>query len=345
MSKISEKLWERSYEKAVEIKYAETHWPVYEEYELRGAEGFRHLCAPGVRSGCANEEAKSINPLTPEYAGLFLEFARWFDKHEMDKGTNNALGVGPSLDTPRNGEAALAWAHEYGLLGLGRNPDESFAVTGGVISSSAEIAAEKLVMPNLAHSGARAYRKSDTGGENETVERFAAEAYEANIVLKLYEAATAPTMNVPAIARFMSKRSVFAFHLPAKYRGSAKTERETWSRDADDARDWALAVVEETVTGKVENDVYPTLAGEPGSYKEAWGFKSLLGAMWLQMRYFMIGEDNLCPACGQLFHKTRRDKTYCSDQCSGRARARKQYARKKRRAEEIRETTRKRLRR
>ena len=45
---------------------------------------------------------------------------------------------------------------------------------------------------------------SAEGGEHETVEMFVLEAYEASVVLKLYEAAFGPTANVPAIKRFMS---------------------------------------------------------------------------------------------------------------------------------------------
>ena len=87
------------------------------------------------------------------------------------------------------------------------------------------------------------------------------------------------------------------------------------------------------------------LLGEPGAYTEAWGFKSLLGAMWFQMRNYMLGEDNKCPHCGQLFHKSRRDQTYCSEQCGARCTGRpRAYARKKQRQQEARAATRRRLR-
>lgn len=344
MSKISDKLWKSSYEKTVENKAAETHWPVYHKYRLHGTKGFRHIKAPEVRNGSVNGQVRAINPLTPQYADLFLTFARWPDKYKMDGGKKNEFGLGPFFDTSRNAQAALAWVHEYGVLGLGTNQGESYAVARGPFSHSTEIVAEKFGMPHTPHSGVRAYKNSPTGGQHETVDRFVSEVYQANFILKLYEAATAPTADVPNIARFMSKQRDLDFYLPTKYRGLPKTEREDWSTNADDARYWALRVVEETVTEKIEGDVYPTLMGEPGSYKEGWGFKSLLGAMWFQMRNFMLGEDSRCPACGHLFHKNRRDKTYCSDKCSGRARAAKAYERKKRQAEERRKATMKRLR-
>lgn len=97
---------------------------------------------------------------------------------------------------------------------------------------------------------------------------------------------------------------------------------------------------------KVEKDVYPFLLGEPGSYEEGWGFKSLLGAMWLQMRWFMLGDkaEGFCKQCDDLFLKTRRDKVYCSDVCSGKARATRAYEQEKQRQQEAREATKRRLR-
>ena len=98
---------------------------------------------------------------------------------------------------------------------------------------------------------------------------------------------------------------------------------------------------------KVEKDVYPVLLGERGSYEEGWGFKSLLGAMWLQMRWFMLGDrdEGFCQRCGKLFTKTRRDKVYCGDVCSGRDRAAEAYRRKKQSQQEAREATRRKLKR
>lgn len=342
MSRISNKSWKRTYEKTVETKFAETHWTVYEKYRLSEVIGSRYIWAPEVDSGVSIKVREYVDPLAPAHAGLFLEFARWFDSHKMDK-----AGKGKSLDTPQNAKAALSWTHEYGVLGLGSSPSESFAVLGVLSpSDSTTIAAEQLGAPSLAPlANRRAFSKGRRGGKHETIAGFVAEAYEANVVLRLYEAATAPTADIASIARFMSKEPDSTIDLrPAEYKKYAKSERERYSEDADEARSWALAIVEDAVNRKIESDVYPILLGEPGSYKEGWGFKSLLGAMWFQMRNYMLGQDNRCPECGQIFHRSRRDKTYCSDQCGGRARAARAYVRKKRREEEIREATRSKLR-
>lgn len=321
MSRISIKSWEREHSKTGEFGFSETRWPVYRKYELCGLEGHRYLWASASRF---EDEVRSVDPLTAEHASLFLRFARWFDEKRMQRSSDPWHDGTATLDTPRNGQAALDWAHEYGVLGLGRNPNESFAVGSSIFSSSAEISALRVGAPNRAHSGTRAYSKSRKGGQHEAVEDFVLEAHEANVVLKLYEAATAPTVNISSISRFMSKRDD-PHYLPAKYSTVARTEREWYSQDPEEARLWALAVVEEAVNRKVENDVYPILLGNSGSYEPAWGFKSLLGAMWLQMRGFMLATDNICPECRSAFVKTRRDKTYCGEKCAARARARRNY--------------------
>ncbi len=112
------------------------------------------------------------------------------------------------------------------------------------------------------------------------------------------------------------------------------------------ARSWALGIVEEAANRKVEKDVYPILIRDGESYKEGWGFKSLLGAMWSQMRMFMLGDERYVPClrCGEIFFKTRRDKVYCSGVCSNRASSARADARKRRRQQEAREATRRKLR-
>jgi hypothetical protein len=236
----------------------------------------------------------------------------------------------------------LSWARKYGVLGLGRNPDESLGVSGPLGSSSAMIAAKKLDKPEWGREGQRAYHMSPRGGKHETVESFVFEACEANVVLKLYEAATvkpgsgdAKRRSLETISRFMSNEKDF-LHLPKRYRSTAKTEREQWGEDLELARIWALGVVEDTVHRKVEHDVYPILVGGSGSYTEGWGFKSLLGAMWFQMRAFMLGDRpfDICPQCGGLVDKSRRNKKYCDADCARRARQNRYYRNKAQRQRE-----------
>lgn len=121
------------------------------------------------------------------------------------------------------------------------------------------------------HTDARAYSKGRRGGKEESVEKFVLEAYEANVVLKLYEAATAKAAHVPSIARYMPETRNFAGYLSAAdtMRRPILTERDIYSRDFDSVKEWALTVVREAVNRKVEQDVYPILLGEALSYKPA----------------------------------------------------------------------------
>lgn len=360
LSRISANMQRRIHSETVENPFAETRWPVYERYKLCGMEGFRHIEVPKLIAGPRGKRVRSIDPYSSEYADLFLTFARWFDSQGMEKIQPEDLST---LDTKRNAQAALAWAHDYGVLGLGRNPNSTYAVGGPLGSSSMQIAAERLGVPHLSHGGTRAYRMSAEGGKHETIEMFVLKAYEANMVLKLYEAAaairpddkSAASINAryrSIIERYMSDRKPFDYCVPVngrprKYKRDAKTEKELWSQDDELAQVWALGAVENAVNANVEMDVYPVLLGESGSYEEGWGFKSLLGAMWLQMRWFMLGDkkEGFCLRCGELFEKTRRNKVYCGDACSGRARAAKAHERGKQRQQEAREETKRRLRR
>jgi hypothetical protein len=60
-----------------------------------------------------------------------------------------------------------------------------------------------------------------------------------------------------------------------------------------------ITVVGDAVNRKIENHCYPIIrGGAPGSYGPGWAFKSLLGAMWLQMT-FLMHEDRRCWWCGK----------------------------------------------
>jgi hypothetical protein len=338
LSGISEQSWHTALEKTAERKYAERHWPVYEEYREIDVNGHRYIRVP--KEAYFVEKVRSIDPFALDHAGLFLKFARWFDERKMDTAGEPNPEYGPTgLETPRNVEANLAWAHEYGVLGLGHNDNEIHAMGGPIGSSSSQIAARLLGAPDLGHNGTRGYRKSARGGKRETVERFVREAREANVVLKLYEAVVAE--DVDTISQFMAnEKPTYAYGGSPSY--ARYTERETWAKDAELARSWGLSVVENAVNSKVENDVYPILLGKPYSYEDLWGFKSLLGAMWFQMRKFMLAGDS-CPMCGEVFPRRRPNMVYCSEQCGNRYRAAKSDERKREQQKRAREATRRKL--
>jgi hypothetical protein len=78
---------------------------------------------------------------------------------------------------------------------------------------------------------------------------------------------------------------------------------------------WALGIVDDAVNRKIESYCYPIIQGTPSSYEQVWGFKSLLGAMWLQMM-FLMRADRRCWWCNAALDPGRRSHArYCNDDC------------------------------
>jgi hypothetical protein len=168
------------------------------------------------------------------------------------------------------------------------------------------------------------------GGPYDSLLGFDYEARMANAVLRLYEAATDPKgVDVEGIKRcegWLSTEAVL---------------REYGHRMDTSAglRDAALGWVAGTVRRKVAEDCYPELYQEAHTFRSGYGFKSLVGAMYLQMMWLMTatGEIRLCqgPGCNKVIafeppeppkdpglrknargrYRTRKDKRFCSDNC------------------------------
>ena len=106
--------------------------------------------------------------------------------------------------------------------------------------------------------------------------------------------------------------------------GVSYTTREREGSEPWRAESWARGVVEHTVQRKIELQCYPTLHEKNGVYEQGWGFKSLLGAMWLQMMWLMLSEPRHCLWCkNALPAKTRSDMRFCNN--GGRCRAKWNY--------------------
>jgi hypothetical protein len=218
---------------------------------------------------------------------LFLKFARLADGG-LDQGDAG------KLDTEKNAAVALSWAHDYGVLGLTSVEDDGLRGT------------------------------STKGGEADTVEAFAREAWTANDCLRLYEAATAETLDADLIASY----------IPSRARAFAATPAST--------RAWALGAVASETQRKVAGNAYPALYGDVGRFVPGWDFMNLLGAMWLQMFWLLTASEapRRCKnwECDKIIayeqpdqstrgtkkndrsggYITRIDKTFCSKRCSNR---------------------------
>ena len=296
------------YQKTVQEELRIGEWAVYNKYEIIEVEGRKFVHAqPTAKQLC---ERKIYNPLSRQSADLFLRFAEWADKYGMDPDAAAA-------ESKKNQEAALRWARTFGVLGVNR-PDSTVV---GISSAAVE---DYLGRPGPDGRAGRGWENVAHGGyPNESVARFVAEALEARMVRQLYEAATAgPKPDHEVIASFMSSQSD----------GSRPSTRESHGITTDQAHDWALTVVEETVQRKLQKHSHLTLTVNRGSYQEGRAFHSLLGAMWMQMLYLMCGSARVCelPGCNRILsldesdqsarqrtkhpkRKTPKHKRFCSD--------------------------------
>jgi hypothetical protein len=168
------------------------------------------------------------------------------------------------------------------------------------------------------------------GGPYDSLLGFNHEARMANAVLRLYEAATDPNgVDVEGIKRYEELLSTKA------------VLREYGHRMDTSAglRGAALSWIAGTVRWKVAEDCYPELYQVADAFRSGYGFKSLIGAMYLQMMWLMTatGEIRLCkgPGCNKVIafeppeppknpglrknargrYRTRKDKLFCSPNC------------------------------
>ena len=178
------------------------------------------------------------------------------------------------------------------------------------------------------------------GGESDTIWRFVIESFIAQRTLRLYEAATDPSGVDVGTIRNLIGLTPFGDESPPF------------------ARRQALDAVARVVEKMVTDLCHPTLRRKNDGIAQGWGFKNLLGAMWLQMMWLTTADSGRrCqgPGCNRAItikvpkaedltyteakrggkkwhvpHKytTRKDKIYCSPSCNTMAyRARKRQER------------------
>ena len=283
----------------VESISRQSEWPVYEQYEIIHDEaGKRYIWAPEASNDTVNRVKERLRPLSRVSADLFLRFAHWVEDPGMDK----------ELDTARNAAAAKLWAEDFGVLGL--NPPAMAILS---LTNSTSVTSEYLGMPWLPDKP-RGYRNEARGGRpQESVENFTFEAWEAYIVLRIYESVRSQeVVDAPSVIRFMSPDDQVDLPIPERL---PWIERDFYSQDPELTRMWALGIVDDAVNRKLESYCYPIIRGAPSSYEQVWGFKSLLGALWLQMMFLMLA-DRRCWSCNAALDPGRRSHAkYCNRDC------------------------------
>jgi hypothetical protein len=174
--------------------------------------------------------------------------------------------------------------------------------------------------------------RNPEGDSTDNLRRFAEEAEKANSVLRLYEIVTAPDGPRPLQLHELMNYVITRPAVIGKLRLKASTTLE-------ELRDALLRWATDTVNEMVTHECYPVLYGQKDEYRQGWGFRSLLGAMYLQMMQLITtaGEVRRCkgPDCWRIIafepgepyagpgfdknvrgkYKTRIDKEFCSTNC------------------------------
>ncbi len=290
-------------EKAVDEKLRNDNWPVYPNYEIAEVRegtkvGSKYIYVPKEVRHSGNKW--SYQPLVRGSAEMFLMFANWPTDSEI--GLDKYI-PGEDLESKRNEKSALEWAHTYGVLGLKFDPIEVNSFSG----TFSEVGAAFLGIPEGGGVAGRQKNQACGGypGE-ETVERFAREAWDAYLALRLYEAATAEggpdTAAIESLAP-EHRKDTYSFFTDGL---------------GDEGRFWASLMLDDVVHDKLRGRCYPVLHGEPGSYEQGWAFDSLLGAMWLQMMWLLTAETRprRCDWCRRVIaleEGARSDQRFCRD--------------------------------
>lgn len=173
------------------------------------------------------------------------------------------------------------------------------------------------------------------GGPEETLSNYAGSAYWAAGILAMYEAALNGDEGAARAVVLEDFLWVDIAGLALKRSGEqhfdkfkAQLIEKYWNGDYVG---YALNTAKDLVVMTVTEECFPTLyprerASDPSELSAGWGFKSLYGAMYLQMYWLMAagGDVTRCEYCGRIIslsrphpegRKRRRDKRFCDDAC------------------------------
>jgi hypothetical protein len=282
-----------------------------------------------------------------------LRIGEWrvFPHYEVDDGPHGTYVFAPRsylVDAPKLGEGYRHLVFQWDYLWAGEKPFRPLVDTPGLFLEFAELIEVGEITQDvwlnhwisaygvlgLEGDGQTENRwwASPRGGPRETLTAFKEAAWWANAVLRIYEAATSPDgPDVAVLGNFASKAE-----LPvSSIEGWAEFEGE---ETASALQEWGLRVAWKIVGNVLAGHCYPELYRLKDTFDSGWGFKSLLGAMYLQMMSLMTatGEAPRCkgPDCNKVItieqleqheypgpkkkYRTRKDKEFCSNKCKNR---------------------------
>ncbi|MDQ5827225.1 MAG: hypothetical protein M3441_23935 [Chloroflexota bacterium] len=201
-------------------------------------------------------------------------------------------------------EAILDWVHRYGVLGHGSGWSRTAPQSVKDFREALEEAAGVLAMYEAVLNGDAQRAKSLV------LEEFPLVGPGGHLIKMLREA------GVPV----------------DDWDRAGDTSKTVEEHFDGDYLDYALDLAVAAVNEMVKETCYPSLDmgyelhRRPSDVRTGWSFKSLLGAMYLQMYWLMGsgGEVTRCRYCGRIIslarpspdaRKVRQDKSFCDDAC------------------------------
>jgi hypothetical protein len=324
---VTEEFIEKALAKSVKSELWVGAWPVYEEYEIVEEEGEPFVVAPISRDSFFEAVPYMTEPHEGEKKGLVRTFAG-------RSPLRDAMSFYAPLKTPEllvdlaaraekeiTPEDVKGWAETYGLLGF---PDEdTVEANDGFVNYK---------VPGM--------------GRRERVRSFAETALEIRACLRTYEAMTVDEEvgrdHLLAVANFLPSEAFKPFGPMERHVGKE--------------RSWLFRVIGGLIQRRLKEYCYPlfgarTRNGEAtGEFALSWGFRGLVGAVWLHMAWLLEAENERVRRCKlrdclRVIHfepgaapekfglkknargryKTRRDRVFCK----GRGCKQKYHSRKK----------------
>jgi hypothetical protein len=251
-----------------------TVWPVYEEYEIVEEDNEPFVVAPISRDSFF-EKKPSKRELVGSGKETYMAETHWGRSPLRD-----AMSFYSPLRTPElvvdlaelaeqkiEPKKVRDWALTYGLLSP---PDEDIVT-----------ARDEFMEYKVPHQGRR-----------QSVRSFAETALDVRACLRTYEAITNTEIErdeLLSVARLLPRKAF----LPYGPRGSRLGKE----------RSWLLMVIGRLVQMRLEEYCYPlfgarTQNGEAtGDFILTWGFRGLVGAVWLHMAWLLEAENERVQRC------------------------------------------------
>ena len=261
-------------EKAVKEELRNSVWPVYEHYEIAEEDGEAFIVASVSPASFIQSEPMDEGVVQEDE----MEGWRW-QKFAGRDPLEDRMTLYAPLKTPElvvdlaelaekeiTPEDVLGWAQVYGLLSSLPSDDTVSTYDGFV---------------NLRVSG---------WGRRERVSRFAQAAGEVRTSLRIYEAVSADE------EVDLDKLSSATGPLPPEV-------LRPWDYREGEERSWLFRVLGRMVQARLNEHCYPqfttyTIGGlAAGKFALSWGFKNLLGAIWLHMAWLLEAEGERVKRC------------------------------------------------